>query len=237
MNRRTKLLASIAGAAALAGGIVYAAMPADAATADVQFSVIYYDSPGKDTRSNASLVAEYVRLTNRSAFPVNLAKWTLADKAGHKFTFPSHAVGAHRTVYIRTGHGTNGRTPAGKADSAQLYWNSGNYIWNNDGDTATLKSGSGRVYDSCSWKTGHVSTTCNYKAPAPLALTPKVAPTTARPTKTIPPGNPLADDPPPANGSTPSPPPDLPSGGGDPADGGPPPLGGGDGGMPPPLGG
>jgi hypothetical protein len=215
MNRRTKLLAAVTGAALLAGGIVYAAMPADAATADVQFSRIDYDSPGKDTRSNASLVAEYVRLTNRSPFAVNINKWTLVDKAGHKFTFPNHTLGAHRTVYVHTGHGTNGRNPAGKPDSARLYWNSGNYIWNNDGDTATIRSGSGRVYDTCSWKTGGTTTSCNFKAPAALKST-ITAPTTTRPT-TTPTKPPQTSVPPPHPGN---PPPDLPPGGGDPADNG-----------------
>jgi hypothetical protein len=38
---------------------------ADAATTPVlQFTYIVYDSPGKDTRTNASLNAEYVRITN-----------------------------------------------------------------------------------------------------------------------------------------------------------------------------
>jgi hypothetical protein len=126
---------------------------------------------GRGHRSNKSLVAEYVRLTNRSAFAVNLSKWTLKDAAGHKFTFPSHIIGAHKTVYIHTGKGANGYYPAGRRDSPHLYWNSGNYIWNNTGDTATLRSASGRIYDTCSWKSGGATTYCNFKAPGPLPVT------------------------------------------------------------------
>jgi hypothetical protein len=171
MNRRLKLTALAAGMALLTGGIVYAALPADAATADVQFSRIDYNPAGTDTRSNKSLIAEYVRLTNRSAFAVNLSKWTLKDAAGHKFTFPSHIIGAHKTVYVHTGKGANGYYPAGRRDSPHLYWNSGNYIWNNTGDIATLRSASGRIYDTCSWKSGGATTYCNFKAPGPLPVT------------------------------------------------------------------
>ena len=42
---------------------------------------------------------------------------------------------------IHTGHGSNTRK--------NVYWGSGNYIWNNDGDTATLKRPGGTVADRC----------------------------------------------------------------------------------------
>jgi hypothetical protein len=32
-----------------------------------------------------------------------------------------------------------------------VYWGSGNYIWNNTGDTATLRNASGKTLDTCSW--------------------------------------------------------------------------------------
>jgi hypothetical protein len=50
---------------AVVGVATWLALPADAATTPVlQFTYIVYDSPGKDTRTNASLNAEYVRITN-----------------------------------------------------------------------------------------------------------------------------------------------------------------------------
>jgi hypothetical protein len=190
MNRQRTLLAAAFGAALLAGGLTYAALPADAAaTADVQFSRIDYNSPGVDNRSNVSLVAEYVRLTNRSPFAVNINKWTLKDKAGRTFTFPSYVVGAHKTVYLHTGKGKNGFYPAGTVNHPHFYWQSGTYIWNNTGDTATLRSASGRVYDTCSWKSGGATTYCGYKAPGPLPPTTKPAttqPATTKPATTKP---------------------------------------------------
>ncbi len=62
-------------------------------------------------------------------------------------------------MYVHTGDGTRGKQPNGTADSSRFYWNSGNYVWNNDKDTATLRSGSGRAYDPCQWtKPGKGST-------------------------------------------------------------------------------
>jgi Lamin Tail Domain len=155
MNRRLRYsLAAVTGAAVL--GTLAVALPAEAATAVVQFSKIQFNSPGTDSRSNASLVSEYIRITNKSKTSLNLIKWTIKDAAGHTFTFPSHSIGAGKTVYIHTGRGTNGRP-----DSAHLYWNSGNYIWNNDKDKATLRSASGRIYDTCAWtKPGSGITYC-----------------------------------------------------------------------------
>jgi hypothetical protein len=128
------------------------AQPADAAAVpQLQFTYIVYDSPGKDTRTNASLNAEYVRITNNGSAN-NLKNWTLKDTAGHTFTFPNHPIGKGARVWIHTGNGTNSTT--------QLYSGSGNYVWNNTADTATLRSASGRVYDSCEWTkpgTGHTS--------------------------------------------------------------------------------
>lgn len=41
-----------------------------------------------------------------------------------------------------------------RADNAKnaknVYWGSGNYIWNNTGDTATLRNASGKTVDTCS---------------------------------------------------------------------------------------
>ena len=62
-------------------------------------------------------------------------------------------------MYVHTGKGTDGYNPSGQRDSAHLYWNSGAYIWNNDKDTATLRSASTRIYDTCAWKSPNSGTT------------------------------------------------------------------------------
>jgi hypothetical protein len=143
----------------IAGGL---SIPqAFAATAVLQFTAFQYDSPGKDTRSNASRNAEYFRITNKTKSAANIKGFTVKDAAGHTFTFPDHIVNPGRSVYVHTGNGTRGKQPNGTTDSTRFYWNSGNYVWNNDKDTATLRSGSGRAYDSCKWtKPGSGSTSC-----------------------------------------------------------------------------
>jgi hypothetical protein len=105
---------------------------------------IFYNSPGSDHGSNSSLNAEWVDLRNSSGHPIVLTHWTLRDKAGHVYKFTSRfRLRAHKDVKIHTGRGSDTRT--------DKYWNHGWYIWNNDGDTATLKSASGSVKSRCSY--------------------------------------------------------------------------------------
>ncbi|GAB2620215.1 hypothetical protein Aab01nite_34510 [Paractinoplanes abujensis] len=143
-----KLLAPLAVAAAVFG---FGAAPASAATKPVLFTYVYVDSPGTDNRTNASLNQEYFRLTNQLAKPVGLKNWSVRDAAGKVITFGNITLPAKGTFVVHTGKGTQG-SPAG-----HFYWNSGNYIWNNTGDTATLRSPSGATMDTCTWK--KVSTT------------------------------------------------------------------------------
>lgn len=142
MNKR--FLVPLVSAAAVIG-IAVAASPAEAATPSVTFNRIYVNSPGTDNRSNASLNAEWARLRNNTSKSIQLKGWTVRDKSGHVYTFGSFTLGSGKTVYLHTGKGTN--------NSTNRYWGSGNYIWNNDGDTATLKNASRSTVDTCSWKT------------------------------------------------------------------------------------
>jgi hypothetical protein len=111
---------------------------------DVQFSKIQFDSAGRDTGSNTSVNGEWFRLTNRTGRAINLKSWTVRDAGGHTYTFGSYSIRAGRTIYVHTGRGTNGRP-----DSTHRYWGRGGYVWNNGGDTATLRSNTGKTIDSC----------------------------------------------------------------------------------------
>ena len=151
-----KALVSLAAAASLLG--VGFAAPAYAATPAVSFTKIYFDSPGKDTGSNTSLNNEWVRLTNNTKKTVQLKGWTVRDKSSHVFTFKaSYSLKPGARVYVHTGRGTNG-----KPDGNDVYWGSRAYIWNNTGDTATLKTGAGKVHDTCKWgqKAGRTKISC-----------------------------------------------------------------------------
>jgi Lamin Tail Domain len=124
-------------AAALTLGL---AAPASAA---IRITKIYFDSPGADTGSNISLNAEYVVIKNTGTTRKTLTGWTLRDASRHVYKFPTFRLGAGKSVKVHTGKGAN--------TLGNLYWRSSSYIWNNDGDTATLKRHNGTVASRCSY--------------------------------------------------------------------------------------
>ncbi|UNO42689.1 lamin tail domain-containing protein [Streptomyces sp. MST-110588] len=129
----------------MAAGLVVAA-PASAA-GSVHITKIYYNSPGRDDRSNRSLNGEWVEIKNSTSRSVNLKGWTLTDASRHKYTFGSYSLGAGKSVKIRTGRGTD--------TAGNRYQNRRAYVWDNDKDTATLKKASGARVDRCSYNNRH----------------------------------------------------------------------------------
>ncbi|MEW2388376.1 lamin tail domain-containing protein [Streptomyces venezuelae] len=145
MRIRTTAPAVLA-AAALSVSLL-AASPASAATARHQgglhLGTIQYDSPGRDSRSNSSLNAEWVNIHNSGRSAVQLKGYKLKDDTGYTYTFGSYKIGAGKTVKVRTGKGSNA--------SGVRYWGRTNYVWNNTGDKARLIKPSGSQLDSCKW--------------------------------------------------------------------------------------
>jgi hypothetical protein len=96
----------------------------------VAISHIEYDPPGRD------IDGEYVLVINSTDAPVALAGWTLSDgDAKHVYTFPAYTLAAGATVTIWSKRGDD--------DADNLYWGSRSAIWNNDGDTGTLRDAGG----------------------------------------------------------------------------------------------
>jgi len=141
--KRALLIVIVAAAAAgsLALGPIGSA-PAQAAGC-IQISKVYFDSPGSDTGSNASLNAEWIQLRSRCTSAKSLAGYRIRDVANHVYTFGSYTLRAGSTVKIHTGRGSN--------TSTDRYWNQGWYIWNNDGDKAFLKNAAGTTVDTCAF--------------------------------------------------------------------------------------
>ncbi|MHC3473023.1 lamin tail domain-containing protein [Streptomyces sp. 7R007] len=135
-------LPALAGAALLTGTLL--SSPAEAAGGVVIYHV-WFDSPGSDTGSNASLNAEWVQIKNTSGSAISLKGWVLKDKQNHKYTFKNVKIGAGKYMKIHTGKGTD--------TASHKYQNRGWYVWNNTSDTATLTKASGTKVDSCSWTT------------------------------------------------------------------------------------
>lgn len=127
-------------ATALAGVLV--AAPAEAA-GGIMIYRAYYNSPGSDTGTNASLNAEYILLKNTASTPKWANNWTLRDKAGWVYKFPATRINPGKYVYVRTGRGTN--------NASTRYWQRRAYVWNNTGDTAFLRNATGVLIDSCAW--------------------------------------------------------------------------------------
>jgi hypothetical protein len=143
--RRFRTLVSAAAAAVvLAGSAVLAPLSASAAIT-VVLGGIQYDPPGTDYRTNAQLNNEFFTVRNISTRPINLTGFRVLDVANHVFVFPrGYVLPGRSTVIVRTGKNRN--------RALTLYWNQGNYIWNNDGDTARFQTPAGKTFDTCSYK-------------------------------------------------------------------------------------
>ncbi|GGT26457.1 hypothetical protein GCM10010222_80330 [Streptomyces tanashiensis] len=144
----------IAATVLAAGAMVsVVALPASAHDGDhrrtpkVEISAVQADSPGRDNRSNRSLNAEWVEITNTTRHAVDLDGWTLKDEAGNTYKFNDFRLAGRATVRIHTGEGRDTRT--------DLYQDRRNYVWDNRSDTATLRDDHRRVVDTESWGRHH----------------------------------------------------------------------------------
>ncbi|MFI7049033.1 lamin tail domain-containing protein [Streptosporangium sandarakinum] len=141
--RRPLVPFAVAGVAACATALLPHTASAAALPA-VQIVKVYYDSPGADLRSNASLNGEYVTIRNTTRQTIALAGWSIRDRTGYRYTLGEGiALGPGRTLTLRTGQGRDG--------TSTLYWGRRAYVWNNDRDAAYLRRADGRLVDSCSY--------------------------------------------------------------------------------------
>jgi hypothetical protein len=103
------------------------------APANVVITYIEYNPPGDDVQG------EYVRIENSGGLAANMTNWTLADIAGHVYTFPTFTLnpGAYVRVWTKSGTDT----------ASDLYWGRGAAVWNNTGDCAYLRDSGGSLID------------------------------------------------------------------------------------------
>lgn len=147
LSRRALLvLGSILGIALTSVCATVIFSPAAGAANRMEIHEVYFDSPGSDTGSNSSLNHEWVQLHNRSSSRITLTGWTLRDAQGHVYRFGGYTIRAHGYVKVHTGRGGNTQT--------DRYWGRRWYIWNNTGDTATVRDGGGALIDRCSFNGG-----------------------------------------------------------------------------------
>lgn len=93
------------------------------------------DAPGND---NANPNGERIVFENRGETPIDLGGWTVSDAADHTYTFPHRfMLGPGEQVTLHTGSGTDARN--------ELYWGASGAVWNNDGDTVTVRNTAGET--------------------------------------------------------------------------------------------
>jgi competence protein ComEC len=93
------------------------------------------DAEGDD---NDNLNDEYVVFENTGETELDLSGWTVNDAAGATYTFPDGAtLDPSAQVTLHTGSGND--------TSTDLYWGSGRAVWNNGGDTITVRDDDGTV--------------------------------------------------------------------------------------------
>jgi competence protein ComEC len=96
---------------------------------------VHEDAAGDD---NENLNDEYVVFENEGSEPLALGGWTVTDEAGHEYTFPSgFELAAGDRVTLHTGTGTD--------DETDLYWGLERAVWNNAGDTVTVRDDDGAI--------------------------------------------------------------------------------------------
>lgn len=113
------------------------------ALAAITIDSIRFGPSGDDDGSNASLNGEYLVIENTAGRAVQLEGWTIRDADRHVYTCPRLRLGPGKKVRLHTGAGDDGRQ--------NIYWGQDNYVWNNDGDRATLKDEGGHRVDVCSY--------------------------------------------------------------------------------------
>jgi hypothetical protein len=135
----------------VAAGALFAPQPGWAADSEQQAALpavrlvkLQFDPPGDDEPTNSQLNKEWVQVRNFSARTRNIGGWSIRDRTGFKSKFPvDFTIAAGATVTVHTGSGTQ--------RALHRYWGQGTYVWNNDGDKATLKNAGGTVIDTCAY--------------------------------------------------------------------------------------
>jgi Lamin Tail Domain len=109
-------------------------------------------NPNVKDRSD-KLNEEFVVLENEGDKKVSLAGWSLMDETAtgerrHIYKFPQTvALSPREKAYVHTGPG-NDLFEKGNPPRWNLHWGRHSFVWNNEGDTATLFDADGNKVDS-----------------------------------------------------------------------------------------
>jgi lamin tail-like protein len=112
---------------------------------------INHNPHGKDTSDK--LNEEFVVLENEGTEKTSLAGWSLTDETltgerRHVYRFPrTVSLSPREKAVVRTGIGKDLFEP-GNPPKWNLHWGRHSFVWNNEGDTATLFDAEGNKVDS-----------------------------------------------------------------------------------------
>lgn len=102
---------------------------------------IHADAAGND---NQNLNDEYVVLENTGSETLDLSGWTVSDEVGHTYTFPDgQSLAPGETVTLHSGSGTD--------TASDIYWDASGAVWNNGGDTVSVRDKGGTLIASKSY--------------------------------------------------------------------------------------
>ncbi|MDD5370443.1 MAG: lamin tail domain-containing protein [Anaerolineaceae bacterium] len=106
--------------------------PGPVASGNIVITSIFFDGVLGSTEPD-----EYVEIANQDMRAIQLQYWSLSDVQSHVFTFPAFVMepGKVCRVYTNQNH----------PEWCSFSYGSGSAIWNNSGDTATLKDAGGQV--------------------------------------------------------------------------------------------
>ena len=112
---------------------------------------INHNPQGRDASNK--LNEAFVVLENAGTEKISLAGWTLTDETAtgarrHIYKFPQTvSLSSREKAYVHTGPGEDS-FEEGKPSKWILHWGRHAFVWNNEGDTATLFDAGGNKVDS-----------------------------------------------------------------------------------------
>ena len=149
-------------------GLLVAAMltaTAGPALAAIKIKKIVFNPEGADSGTNRHLNKEWIVIKNTGDRVRSLVGWKVHDRGrDHTYRFGDESQGDDVFTDIRlqpggyirlhTGRGQDSATVSSHGDTPayyDFYWDLDNYVWNNEGDSATLRNRTGNIVDRCAY--------------------------------------------------------------------------------------
>jgi competence protein ComEC len=104
-------------------------------TGTLAVATINADAEGND---NENLNDEYITFENTGEEALDLGRWSVNDAANRTYTFPGGTT-------LETGAELTLHTGSGADTESDYYWGAGSAVWNNGGDTITVRTETGRI--------------------------------------------------------------------------------------------